>query len=200
RSGAARCFAERLRRICSRSTARRRSSAWRPWRWPAGCFRERTSDMKKVNALVNLAVAGFAFCVALSAAAPSYAASRSAPDLLSLVPSDAATVAVVRLNDLRESPLAAKLFANADRMATDGDAARFLEEAQLNPKKDVDVVVVAASPSAGRTNSPALVLFQGRFDTDRLAGAGVSRGAFPQPASARAHYPPPRENAGARDP
>jgi hypothetical protein len=129
--------------------------------------------MKKLNSLLLVA-----FCAVIGAAAPANAASRSAADLLSLVPPDAATVAVVRLNDLRESPIAARLFANADRIATDGDAARFLEEAQLNPKKDVDVIVVAASPSAGRTNSPALVLFQGRFDTDRLAGAALSRGAI----------------------
>ena len=155
--------------------------------------------MKKWNWVFNLAAAGFAFCFAMSAATPAYAASRSASDLLSLVPSDAATVAVVRLNDLRESPIAARLFANADRMTTDGDAARFLEEAQLNPKKDVDVVVVAASPSAGRTNSPALVLFQGRFDTDRLAAAAVSRGASRKTSSAGDYYLLPEKHSGDSD-
>lgn len=155
--------------------------------------------MKKVNSLLRLAVAGFAFCAAMSAAAPASAASRTAADLLSLVPSDAATVAVVRLNDLRESPIAAKLFASADRMATDGDAARFLEEAQLNPKRDVDVVVVAASPSAGRTNSPALALFQGRFDTERLAAAAVARGAYRKTSSAGDYYLLPEKHAGDSD-
>jgi hypothetical protein len=156
--------------------------------------------MKKVNSLLRLAVAGFAFCAAMSAAAPASAASRTAADLLSLVPSDAATVAVVRLNDLRESPIAAKLFASADRMATDGHAARFLEEAQLNPKKDVDVVVVAASsPSAGRTNSPALAIFQGRFDTERLAAAAVARGAYRKTSSAGDYYLLLEKHAGDSD-
>lgn len=114
--------------------------------------------------------------VALGAlAAPLAAAGRSAGDL-SLVPADSSTVAVVRLSDLRESPLASKIFADADRMTTDGDAARFLEDAQLNPKKDVDVVVIAAKATSGRTGS-ALVMFEGRFDPDRLAAAAVGRGA-----------------------
>jgi hypothetical protein len=84
-------------------------------------------------------------------------------------------------------------------MATDGDAARFLEEAQLNPKKDVDVIVVAASPSAGRGNSPALVLFQGRFDADRLSGAAVSRGALRRTSSSGDYYLLPNKNAGDSD-
>ena len=149
--------------------------------------------MKKVNSLLRLAAAGFAFCAALGAAVPVHAGSRSG-DLLSLVPPDAATVAVVRFSDLRESAIAAKLFANADRMATDGDAARFLEDAQLNPKKDVDVVVVAAKPSGGSGGSPALALFQGRFDADRLASAVVSRGGFRKTSPAGDYYQLPEKH------
>src|SRR5215471_5748056 len=150
--------------------------------------------MKKVHSLLHLAAAGFAFCVALTAAAPAYAASRSAADLLSLVPPDAATVAVVRFSDLRESPVAAKLFASADRMAADGDAARFFEDAQLNPKKDVDVVVVAARPSSGGSGSPILALFEGRFDTNRLASALVSRGGFRKTSPAGDYYQLPEKH------
>jgi hypothetical protein len=115
--------------------------------------------------------------LALCAAAPLAAASRSANDLLSLVPADAASVAVVRLSDLRESPLAGKLFSGADHMTADGDGARFLEEAQLDPKKDVDTVVIAARPSSSQHNSPVLALFEGRFDPARLAAAAEKRGA-----------------------
>ena len=113
-----------------------------------------------------------------AAAVPAFArASRSSDDALSLVPADAASVAVVRLNDLRSSPLAGKLFENADHMTVDGDAARFLEEARLNPKDDVDTVVVAGmSPSAGGETS-ALVMFEGRFEAQRLASAAEGRGA-----------------------
>ena len=122
---------------------------------------------------------GIAFLalVLSSVAAPLSAASRSGNDLLSLVPADAASVAVIRLSDLRESPLAGKLFSGADHMTTDGDAARFLEEAQLDPKKDVDTVVIAGRASGGKHNSPTLALFEGRFDRDRLAAAAEARGA-----------------------
>lgn len=115
--------------------------------------------------------------LALCAAAPLAAASRSGSDLLSLVPADAASVAVIRLSDLRESPLAGRLFSGADHMTADGDGARFLEEAQLDPKKDVDTVVIAARPSSGQHGSPTLALFEGRFDPARLAAAAVNRGA-----------------------
>ena len=152
--------------------------------------------MKKLKSLLQLAAAGFALCVVVGTAAPAYAASRSASpgDPLSLVPSDAATVAVIRFNDLRESPIASKLFASADRMASDGDAARFLEDAQLNPKKDVDVVVVAARPSAGTGSSPVLAIVEGRFDTDRLASAVVARGGFRKSSPAGDYYQLPEKH------
>ena len=121
--------------------------------------------------------AGAFSVLALCAAAPLAAGSRSAGDLLSLVPADAASVAVVRLADLRESPLAGRLFSGADHMTSDGDGARFLEEAQLDPKKDVDTVVIAARPSSGQHDSPVLALFEGRFDPVRLAAAAENRGA-----------------------
>jgi hypothetical protein len=131
------------------------------------------------------ALAALALC---AAAAPLSAGSRSADNLLSLVPADAASVAVIRLSDLRESPLSAKLFAGADHMTVDGDAARFLEEAQLNPKKDVDTVVIAGRPSSGDKGSPTLALFEGRFDPDRLARAAEGRGATRKSTPAGEYY------------
>lgn len=123
-----------------------------------------------------------------AAAVPLAASTRSADDLLSLVPADAASVAVVHLSDLRDSPLSAKLFSGADHMTTNGDAARFLEEAQLNPKKDVDTVVVAGRPSAGSGGTPVLALVEGRFDPDRLAAAALSRGAVRRSTPAGDYY------------
>lgn len=104
-----------------------------------------------------------------------------AEEAVSLVPPDAASVGVVRLDELRSSPLAAKLLADTDRMTGQGDAARFMEEAGLRPKEDVDTVVVAAMPKAGsRRNDAALVMFEGRFDPARLASAITARGAMLQ--------------------
>lgn len=127
-------------------------------------------------------------------ALPLAAANRAGADL-SLVPADSSMVAVVRLSDLRESPLSAKLFNDTDKLTADGDAARFLEEAQLNPKKDVDVVVIATKASSGSAGSPILVTFDGRFDPDRLAAAAVNRGAQRRTVPAGDYYLLP-ENHG----
>lgn len=151
--------------------------------------------MRISRLLSRFLLAGTALALC-AAAAPLSAASRSANALLSLVPADAASVAVVRLSDLRESPLSARLFADADRMTVDGDAARFLEEAQLDPKKDVDTVVIAGRPSAGGKASPTLALFEGRFDPDLLARAAEDRGAARKSTSAGDYYLLPEGHHG----
>jgi hypothetical protein len=109
-------------------------------------------------------------------ALPASAAKKN-DDALSLVPGDAAAVAVVRWNEVRSSALGAKLLSETDHVTADGDAARFMAEARLNPKEDVDVIVIAGSPAAAGSNAgTGLVLFEGRFDTDRLSSALVARG------------------------
>ena len=99
-------------------------------------------------------------------------------DALSLVPKDAVTVGVVRINQIRSSPLSSALFQNTDRVSSNGEADRFLTEAGLDPAKDIDVVVVATSPrtALGR-EADVVVLADGRFNVDRLTKALVSRGA-----------------------
>ncbi len=122
-------------------------------------------------------------CLLLAFAAAALASSAveagQTDQALALVPVDAASVGVVRLDELRASPLAAKLFEDTDHLTADGDAARFLEEAGLRPKQDVDTVVVAAVPGGeGGSHSSTLVLFEGRFDPPRLAAAVTSRGGI----------------------
>jgi hypothetical protein len=109
-------------------------------------------------------------------AAPAVRAAKKGDDLLALVPADAASVAVVHLDQLRSSPLSAKLFADADHMTCDGEAAQFLAQANLDPKRDVDTVVIANEPGQGR-DSLVLALFVGRFEPQLLASAAESRGA-----------------------
>ena len=109
-------------------------------------------------------------------ALPALAARRS-DEALSLVPVDAAAVGVIHWNALRASPLGAKLFSETDHLTANGDAARFMEEARLNPKEDVDTIVIAGSPaSKDEGQSSGLVVFEGRFDTSRLSAALVARG------------------------
>lgn len=99
-------------------------------------------------------------------------------DALSLVPPDAVTVGVVRLADMRSSPLSSALFEQTDKITADGDAAKFLRDAGLQPTRDVDVLMVATSP---RTNlghdADVLVAAEGRFNVDRLTKALTTRGA-----------------------
>ena len=103
---------------------------------------------------------------------------RRTEDPLALVPANAATVGVIRWNELRNSPLGPRVFAALDEVSTDGDAARFLRETGLTPREDIDTIVVAMSPGA-RTGEPedGLVIFEGRFDVDKLATALAARGA-----------------------
>ena len=101
-----------------------------------------------------------------------------ADDALSLVPANAVTVGMVKLRDMRSSPLSSMLFEHTDKMSTDGEAQKFLLETGLSPAKDVDVVVVATSP---RTNlgseADVLVIAEGRFNADALTNALITRGA-----------------------
>ena len=124
-----------------------------------------------------LAAAG-AIAAALLLAAPAPAKSRT-DEALALVPADAAVVGVVRLADLRTSPLSSKLFHDLDQASVDGDAARFLAETRLNPKEDVDVVVFAGSPSlVERGHATGFVAFDGRFDPAAVAAATAARGGI----------------------
>jgi hypothetical protein len=119
-------------------------------------------------AVILFALAGGATAVA--AAAPDEA--------LALVPPDAFSVGVIRLDALRASPFAARLFSETDELTVDGDAARFLEETGLRPRQDVDAIVVAGHFSNhSRGPEDGLVIFEGRFDPARLEAAMQARGA-----------------------
>jgi len=99
-------------------------------------------------------------------------------DAVSLIPNDAVTVGVIHLADLRNSPLSSTLFQQTDKMSVDGDAERFLTEAGLQPMKDVDVLVIAASPRQNLSNEgEVLIAAEGRFNVDRLTKALIARGA-----------------------
>lgn len=97
---------------------------------------------------------------------------------LSLVPSNAATVGVVKLSDMRTSPLSSMLFQHTDKMSADGEAQKFLTDAGLSLSKDVDLLVVATSPrSTLGSEADVVVIVEGRFQPERLTKALVGRGA-----------------------
>jgi hypothetical protein len=99
-------------------------------------------------------------------------------DALSLIPNDAITVGVVRLADMRTSPLSSMLFEQTDKVTSNGEADRFLTDAGLAPTKDVDVLVVSTIPrTALGSDADILVAADGRYNVERLTKALVERGA-----------------------
>jgi hypothetical protein len=125
--------------------------------------------------------------VAVLAMAPqTFAATH---DALSLIPANATSVGMVRLADARNSPISRMLFAQTDKVSTDGDAAKFLHDAGLQPSKDIDVVVIASTPQGALSDEASvLVAAEGRFDVERLSGAIASRGATRKPTANGAYY------------
>lgn len=98
-------------------------------------------------------------------------------DALSLVPANAVTVGMVKLAEMRSSPLSSMLFQHTDKMSADGEAAKFLLEAGLSPAKDVDTLVVATTPRTTLgSEADVLVIAEGRFQTERLTRALIARG------------------------
>ena len=132
-------------------------------------------DAIRFSTVSRLAVAGL---LALGLAADARAVRRT-EDSLALVPASAGTVGVIRWNELRSSPLGPKIFSSMDNISTDGDAARFLAETGLTPREDIDTVIVAMSPGGhpGPGDDDGLVIFEGRFDTNKIGDALKSRGA-----------------------
>jgi hypothetical protein len=116
----------------------------------------------------------FVLIAAFALALPMYAKD----DALSLVPANAVTVGMVRIRDMRTSPLSSMLFEQTDKMSTDGEAVKFLADAGLSPLQDVDVLVVATSPRSNLgSEADVLVIAEGRFNVERLSNALISRGA-----------------------
>jgi hypothetical protein len=110
-------------------------------------------------------------------------------DLLSLVPAEAVSVGAVRLDELRGGALLERLFEETSDAASDGEARMFMEEAGLDPRRDVDRLVVAMIPrGAGDSELDVLVLFEGSFDRTRLSSAVARRGAQPRSAGGELYY------------
>ena len=102
----------------------------------------------------------------------------AANDALSLVPANATSVGMIRLAEMRSSPLSSLLFQHVDRMSSEGEADEFLIEAGLRPLQDVDTLVVATSPRTTLgSEADVLVIAEGSFLPERLTNALVSRGA-----------------------
>lgn len=123
----------------------------------------------------SLSVSFVALAALVLVAFPALAAKD---DALSLVPANAVTVGLIKLNDLRSSPLSSMLLQHTDKMSSDGEAQKFLSDAGLSPLKDIDVLVVATSPQAALSSQADVVaIAEGRFNVERLTNALVAHGA-----------------------
>ena len=147
--------------------------------------------MKKMLALSIVLAA----CGAL-AAAPATGTSSGA---LAFVPEDATSVGFIRLADLRSNPFQLRIFEETDKIAADGDGARFLEEAGLHLREDVDSVVVCTSSADGRPGQ-SLVFFEGRFDPARLVAAVTKRGAHAYGVRGGSYFRLKQESGGEHGP
>lgn len=131
------------------------------------------------------------FAVVAIAAIPAFAGSGA----LSLVPTDAVTVGVVKFNELRSSPLSSTLFQQTDKFGSNGDAAEFIRETGLDPTKDIDVLVVATSPRTTLgSEAEVLVVAEGRFNTARLTKALTERGAVKKTVANGTYFTMPDSN------
>jgi len=119
-------------------------------------------------------------------------------DAMSLIPNDSVSVGVVRLADMRSSPLSAALFAQTAHISNDDDAVAFLRDAGLQPTKDVDVVVFATSPRTTLgSEADFLIAADGRFNVDRLTSALVSRGAIKKTSAHGTYFKMPEKSGDA---
>lgn len=118
------------------------------------------------------------------------AAAQGRPlDALSVVPADAVSVGMVRVSELRSSPLANRIFNHCDRATVDGEADRFLRESGFHPMEDVDTVVFSLAPGHGESSeADVLIALEGRFDMDRLSSAMTTRGAVRVGGDAGTYY------------
>ena len=142
--------------------------------------------MKRIGSGMSLRPLLAAGLVLLAAA--DARAVRRTEDPLALVPADAATVAVMKWSELRQTPLGAKVFRDLDRLSGDDDAARFLEETGLTPREDIDTVILAMTPKARGSGESGIVVFEGRFDLDRISQALLSRKATRQSSPSGEYY------------
>lgn len=115
-------------------------------------------------------------------------AGGAADRLLSIVPADAASVGMVKVDAMKSSPLTARLFSEADKVSVDGEAERFFRETGLNLTQDVDTLVFAMSPRDNGTKADVLVAAAGRFDVAKLSAAAADRGAVKKMFGDRAYF------------
>jgi hypothetical protein len=115
--------------------------------------------------------------ILLALAAPlAMAASPTTADLLRLVPDGAQAIVAIDSAALRTHPAVQAWLARQHAwIATDEELKRFLDDAGLDPVRDVDLLVLAALGNGRETTGVALLV--GHYDPAALGAALTARGA-----------------------
>lgn len=111
---------------------------------------------------------------ALTALIALIAVPASSQEALSWVPADSAIVGMVDVEDWRGSEATKRIFEKTSDVTMDGELEAFLSETGLDPREDIDTVVVAVRPQGSIAVAPlkqTLVLAEGKFDRTRLNAA-----------------------------
>lgn len=116
------------------------------------------------------------------------------PRALEVVPSDAVSVGTIRLDSLRSSQLANRLFAETNKAGFDGEGERFLREAGLKLSDDIDTVTFAVSEPKSATDGKMLVVAEGRFDVAKLSAAVAKRGAVKKVVGGKTLFLAPKDS------
>jgi hypothetical protein len=124
----------------------------------------------------------------MAAATPfAAAAPPTIEEMLHSVPAGAQAVIAVDSAALRTHPKVQEwLLRHHAWTGADQDLPQFLNDAGLDPVRDVDAMVLAVLRDGGETG--AVALFSGRYDPASLAAALVKRGAQPFTLGARQAY------------
>jgi hypothetical protein len=129
-----------------------------------------------------------ALSLSLAGSLVATAVAAGSRDAMSLVPPDATSVGFVRVADLRSNPFQVRVFEETDKLSAEGEAGRFLQEAGLNLREDVDSVIVCTVSGGAGAQSRVLLLADGRFDPKRLSAAAAKRGAEPRVSTGGNYY------------
>lgn len=99
-------------------------------------------------------------------------------DALALIPSNAVSLGMVRISEIRSSPILGHLISEMSRVTVDGEADRFFRETGLRPTDDIDTMMCALLPAETLSEEGRILcVFQGRFQAAKIVDAIVRRGA-----------------------
>lgn len=100
----------------------------------------------------------------------------SRQEILAMMPSDAAAVLYIELNELRQSPFVAQLYSWAPSPQTDADYAQFVRDSGFDYERDLTCISVALQKRG--QESILFAVAEGKFDRQKLAAFALKDGSI----------------------